>query len=61
MHGWRNRASPQPQPLPDLRDDNSGEPILLVTDHYRVLDMAALAAALATHNRRWGERQRVAM
>jgi hypothetical protein len=36
-----------PPPRPDLRDAATGEPLLLVTDHYRVLDAAALAAALA--------------
>ena len=37
----------EPAPLPELRDAASGDPLLLVTDHYRVLDTAALAAALA--------------
>ncbi|MDZ7855840.1 hypothetical protein [Sphaerotilus sp.] len=36
-----------PAPRPQLRDAGTGEPMLLVTDHYRVLDAAALAAALA--------------
>lgn len=39
---WFERA-----PLPQIHDASTGEPILLVTDHYRVHDAAALAAALA--------------
>jgi hypothetical protein len=38
----------EPPPLPEMRDAATGEPLLLVTDHYRVHDAAALAAALAT-------------
>ena len=34
-------------PMPELRDAGTGDAILLVTDHYRVLDAAALAHALA--------------
>lgn len=37
----------EPVPIPELRDAASGDPVLLVTDHYRVLDAAALADALA--------------
>ncbi len=37
----------EPVPMPELRDAGSGEPLLLVTDHYRLRDAAALAAALA--------------
>jgi len=37
----------EPLPMPEMRDAASGEAILLVTDHYRVLDAAALASALA--------------
>lgn len=36
-----------PAPLPQIQDASTGDPLLLVTDHYRVLDAAALAAALA--------------
>lgn len=36
----------EPAPLPQVRDAATGDPVLLVTDHYRVLDAAALAAAL---------------
>jgi len=36
----------EPAPLPQLHDASSGEPILLVTDHYRLHDAAVLAAAL---------------
>ncbi len=37
----------EPAPLPQIRDAATGDPMLLVTDHYRVLDAVALAAALA--------------
>jgi hypothetical protein len=37
----------EPAPLPQMRDAASGDALLLVTDHYRVLDAPALAAALA--------------
>lgn len=37
----------EPAPIPEMRDAGSGDPLLLVTDHYRVRDAAALAAALA--------------
>jgi hypothetical protein len=36
-----------PAPLPQIRDAATGDPMLLVTDHYRVRDATALAAALA--------------
>ena len=36
----------EPAPLPQIRDAATGDPILLVTDHYRVRDPVALAAAL---------------
>jgi hypothetical protein len=35
-----------PSPMPTMVDQYSGEPILPVTDHYRVLDWAALTQAL---------------
>ena len=37
----------EPAPLPQIRDAATGDTILLVTDHYRVHDAVALAAALA--------------
>lgn len=37
-----------PAPLPQIQDASTGDPLLLVTDHYRVLDEAALAASLAS-------------
>jgi len=37
----------EPLPLPQMVDATTGDPLLLVTDHYRVHDAAALAAALA--------------
>lgn len=36
-----------PARLPQFQDASTGDPLLLVTDHYRVLDAAALAAAMA--------------
>ena len=38
----------RPMPLPTIVNAHSGEPLLFVTDHYRVIDRDALAAALAT-------------
>ena len=43
---WLRQFAMPPQ-LPKMIDSSTGEPILLVTDHYRVLDAAALAASLA--------------
>ena len=37
----------EPGPLPQIVDACTGDPVLLMTDHYRVRDSAALAAALA--------------
>ena len=37
----------EPAPLPTIVDAATGEPMLLVSDHYRVRDPEALAAALA--------------
>jgi len=37
----------EPTPIPEMRDAASGDALLLVTDHYCVLDAAALAAQLA--------------
>ncbi|MDZ7589603.1 MAG: hypothetical protein U5L05_02710 [Rubrivivax sp.] len=37
----------EPPPLPQIRDASTGETMLLVTDHYRVRDAAALAETLA--------------
>jgi hypothetical protein len=48
----------EPPPMPELRDAATGEPLLLVTDHYRVHDAAALAAALATQPDVQGDAQR---
>lgn len=36
----------EPMPIPEMRDAASGDPILLITDHYRVHDAATLAQAL---------------
>jgi len=48
----------EPIPMPELRDMATGEPILLVTDHYQVLDAAALTAVLATQADVTGDAQR---
>jgi hypothetical protein len=37
----------EPAPTPQIHDASTGEPILLVTDHYRLCDAAALAKALS--------------
>ncbi len=37
-----------PAPLPQIQDASTGDLLLLVTDHYRVVDAAALAASLAS-------------
>ena len=37
-----------PASLPQIQDASTGDPLLLVTDHYRVVDPAALAATLAS-------------
>jgi hypothetical protein len=37
-----------PAPRPQIHDALTGDPLLLVTDHYRVLDAPALVAALAS-------------
>lgn len=37
-----------PAPLPQIQDASTGDPVLLVTDHYRVLDATALAAYLSS-------------
>ncbi len=35
-----------PVPIPEMRDLSTGDPLLLVTDHYQVLDASALAQVL---------------
>lgn len=37
----------EPAPMPQFHDASTGEPILLVTDHYRLHDAAALTKSLA--------------
>ena len=46
----------RPLPLPTVIDAHSGDPILLITDHYRVMNWDVLAAALATQPDIEGER-----
>ena len=46
-----------PTPLPQIQDASTGDPLLLVTDHYRLLDAAALAASLASQPDVSGEAQ----
>jgi hypothetical protein len=48
----------EPMPMPELRDAGSGEPLLLVTDHYRMRDAAALAAALEAQSDVSGDAER---
>lgn len=43
---WLNQWF-EPAPMPQIHDASTAEPILLVTDHYRVHDAAALANSLA--------------
>ena len=45
MSAWL-RQYVAPMPMPTLMDAYSGEPLLLVTDHYRVLDWPGLTNAL---------------
>ena len=47
----------KPAPMPTLVDQYSGEPMKMITDHYRVNDEAALAQALATQRDVEGDRQ----
>ncbi len=46
-----------PAPMPTLIDAYSGEPMLLVTDHYRVLDWQGLASALEACADVFGDRK----
>ena len=45
-----------PLPMPAFRDAYSGEPMLLITDHYRVKDWAALTQSLSAQNDVEGDR-----
>jgi hypothetical protein len=47
----------KPAPMPTLIDHYSGDPMKMITDHYRVNDEAALAQALATQTDVEGDRQ----
>ena len=46
-----------PEPLPEVIDHYSGDPLLFTTDHYAVQDWDALAAALAAQPDVQGDRQ----
>jgi hypothetical protein len=46
MRQWAHQFT-EPRRLPKMMDAASGEPLLLITDHYRVRDDAALARALS--------------
>lgn len=46
----------RPLPLPTVIDSHSGDPILLITDHYRVRNWDDLAAALKTQSDIEGDR-----
>ena len=56
LSGWLQQHL-APPPMPALVDAYSGEPMLLITDHYRVKDWDALTGALASCNDVQGERQ----
>jgi hypothetical protein len=45
-----------PLPMPAFRDAYSGEPMLLITDHYRVKDWAALTQSLSAQSDVEGDR-----
>lgn len=47
----------KPAPMPTLIDHYSGEPMKMITDHYRVHDELALAQALATQSDVEGDQQ----
>ena len=47
----------KPAPMPTLIDHYSGDPMKMITDHYRVNDEVALAQALATQSDVEGDRQ----
>ncbi|MDF1552916.1 MAG: SEC-C metal-binding domain-containing protein [Deferrisomatales bacterium] len=46
------------EPMPELVDAVTGEPVMLCTEHYRVRDWSALEAALAERSDVEGSRQR---
>ena len=46
-----------PVPMPAFRDAHSGEPMLLITDHYRVKDWAALTQSLSAQSDVDGDRE----
>ena len=46
-----------PMPMPTMMDAYSGEPMLLITDHYRVKDWQALTQALSTQADVHGDRK----
>lgn len=54
---WLRSITTPPPPLPRLVDAGSGEPLLLVTDHYDVTDWEELVAALARQPDVEGDRE----
>jgi hypothetical protein len=46
-----------PMPIPTMMDAYSGEPLLLINDHYRVVDWPALVQSLAAQNDVEGDRE----
>lgn len=56
MSSWLQQYIAGP-PMPAMVDAHSGDPLLLITDHYRVADWTALANALAICSDVHGERQ----
>ena len=53
--GWLVHLTTQP-PMPQLVDQGSGEPLMLITDHYEVLDWHGLAKALESQSDVDGDR-----
>ena len=55
IEGWLAQHLTDP-PVPDIVDSASGDPMLFTTDHYDVLDWAALGSALAAQPDVHGDR-----
>jgi hypothetical protein len=54
---WLDILAAPPQPLPQLVHAADGDPLVMVTDHYRVLDWERLEAALAAQPDLEGSRE----
>ena len=55
-HQWLEQFY-APPPMPTMMDAYSGEALLMITDHYRVKDWAALTQALSTQGDVHGDRE----